>query len=236
MIKPDIHFIDPSSKRKICSFAFETPMLKNLKARIRKTNDGTHEFITEIKNPQNKILGSESFSLYENDTDISGLNIVVNPEYRGKHKLGEILRLISIIEIIENNIKNFKIFSKDTAVFFHSKYKFLPNITQFGERDTALKDIITNATSQTQDNAKLAKELLMKSARSKLPSEQREFCKQANVIVADYIKKIISLGASEYKKYPFTRGMDMVLTNDELVKNRDFFNKLFANHGIDYKI
>lgn len=236
MIKPIINSFEDASARKVCSLNIETPMLKNLKAEVKNCDNGGHQFITEIKNAYNKVLGFEAFSMHENTPTITGLYIQVDPEYRNRHHLGELLRLISIIELIENKVKNLKIFSKYNAIFFHAKYKFMPDITKFLERDIALNDIVANKTPKTETEAMQASELLRRATTNKSPEEQREMCKQANNIINNYIKKGFLGNNKEYKNDLFTFGMNMVLTRDEIIKNKDFFNELFAKHNIDYKI
>lgn len=236
MIKPVISSLNTISTRKICSLDIETPLLKNLRARVSNRNNDGHEFITEIKTHLNKTLGFETFSMFENSPTITGLYIQVEPEYRSQYHLGELLRLISIIELMENQVKNLKIFSKDSAVFFHAKYKFMPDITQFSERNTALNDIIKNNSPKTKTETLQAVELLKRIAASNSAEEQRKMCKQANEIINSYIKKVFSGNDKEYKKHPFTFGMNMILTRDKIIENKDFFNELFAKHNIDYKI
>lgn len=236
MIKPNINFISPSDKRKICSFTFDTPMIKNLRAEVSQFKEGSHHFATEIKNPQNKKLGNEVFSLYKDNSEILGLSIDVHPEYRGRHKLGEILRLTSIIEMMENKIERLKIYSKEAAIYFHSKYKFLPNITQFCERDTILRDIMKNKNPEFKNYIPFAKKILSQTEETEDAAEQRELCKKTNTLARDYIQRVLALGKDEYKKYPFSWGIDMVLTRDEILKHKKFFNELFAKHGIDYEI
>lgn len=236
MIKPIINSFEDTSARKVCSLNIETPMLKNLKATVKNCDCGGHQFITEIKNAYDKVLGFESFSMHENDPSILGLYIQVEPEYRNRHHLGEILRLISIIELIENKARHLKIFSKNSAVYFHAKYKFMPDITQFKERDSVLKDIVANKTPFTKTEAIQASKILDDASITNSSETQRELCKQANDVINRYIKKVFSMGDKEYKKHPFSFGMNMMLTKKEILGNKDFFNELFAKHNIDYKI
>ncbi len=61
------------------------------------------------------------------------------------------LRLASIMEIIENKSPFIYIFSKDTAVYFHGKYKFEPAIKAFKERNAALETIIQDKSPHFKD-------------------------------------------------------------------------------------
>lgn len=236
MIKPIISSFENANTRKICSLNIDTPLLKNLSATVKCSSYSGYQFITEIKNAYNKVLGFESFAMYQDNSTIDGLYIQVEPEYRRQYHLGEILRLISIIEMIENKIKALNIYSKNTAIFFHSKYKFEPNIKKFEERNRFLEHIASSKNGNAEAERTFAKELLQKTNQAKTSSEQIALYNPANSVIKSYIRKILSAGKEEYKKYPFPIGMDMCLTNENLIENRAYFNELFAKHNIDYQI
>lgn len=195
---------------------------------------------TELKNRQNKVLGEEIFSLDTDTQTGAGLLIQTGAEYRQKscYKFGEILRLSSIMALLENKIKTFEIFSKDIAIYFHSKYKFEPAIKSFSERDRALQSIVMNSHKNGGEYAQFAKEaeeLLKKIESEPEASKQREFCIQANALIKRYIQQVLAT-KNEYKKHPFDIGMRMLLTEKNILENKNFFNDLFKRHGIDYTI
>ena len=79
---------------------------------------------TNLLDSTGNVLGKEVIKLNEDNFNSVGLSIRVIPKYQQQgFRFGEILRLSSIMMIIENKIKNFEIFSKGTAVYFHTKYK-----------------------------------------------------------------------------------------------------------------
>ena len=190
---------------------------------------------TEVKNMYNKSLGHEMYSFNSDSQTGTGATMLVEREYRQKgFKIGEILRLSSIMGIIENDISEFEIYSKPTSIFFHSKYKFEPAITSFEERNAALLTIINNAKEGFEEFRTEAEELLEESYRKNTPEIQRNLCKETNLLLEKYIEKIIK--TDNYKNFPFRSGIRMVLTREKIIQNKDFFNSLFAKHGIDYKI
>ena len=72
-----------------------------------------NKFKTILINNKNNLVGINSFKIQENTFN--------------KHTgLGEIMRLISIIDMIENNLQKIQIFSLSKATPFHLKYKFKP--------------------------------------------------------------------------------------------------------------
>ena len=81
-------------------------------------------FVTKLIDSDGNTLGSEIFGL-SGKSDMFDYNIEVNNPHRGKG-FGELLCLTNIIEMIENKINLIRLYSKNTAIYFHSKYKFEP--------------------------------------------------------------------------------------------------------------
>ena len=137
--------------------------------------------------------------------------------------------------MLENKKTLFKIYSKSTAIYFHSKYKFEPNITSFHERDAALLTIIQDKNKNFSDLSQKGKNLQHKINICQTAEEQRELCLSVNKLIKEYIERAKN-PAGNYKFHPFQSGIDMILTNKNLIKHKDFFNNLFKKHGIDYNI
>ncbi len=240
LIKPKIT-VSPIDKRKLCAFNINHPILGNLSLDSHmEYNNGFKRLYLELKNRQEKILGSEEISLNDENGKMLGLNIIVDPEYRNNGKknfrFGEILRLASIIEMLENNKQNFRIFSKSTAIYFHSKYKFEPDITSFQDRDNVFKTIAEDESEGFEDLSKMAKENLQQTKICHSNAKQRGLCLVANRLAQKYIDRAEQFGSQGYKAHPFMYGIDMVLTMHNVIKNRTYFNELFKKHGIDYTI
>ena len=106
---------------------------------------------------------------------MTGQYIEVLPEYRQhNYFFGELLRLASIIELLENKLKQIEIYSKNTAVYFHSKYKFKPAIKNFNERDKVLESIIENEMNGYEDLRLRAKVLQNLIKDTDIPENQRK--------------------------------------------------------------
>lgn len=144
------------------------------------------------------------------------------------------MRLSSIIAMLENNINQFDILSKDTAVYFHSKYKFIPNVKAFESRNNILRSIVQNSENFVNDLTKQAIELLERISQNPPAEEQRAMVRETNTIAKDYITKVLE--RKEQKNHPFIGAVDMKLTAESVIENKDFFNALFQKHGIDYSI
>ncbi len=225
-----------NENRKLCDLVSHNKALGELSLNTSRYEDITERYVTKLSDKNNKILGYEIFSFEDFDKNLFGYSIRVNPELRQKGlHLGELLRLSSIIELFENKMQKLKIYSKDTAIYFHSKYKFQPDITSFKDRDEALKSIINNPAKGMENFIQSAKKLLEKLQQNKEPEFRRNTIKETNQIAKEYIEKVLTSKDGD-KIYPFNYGMGMELSKDTIIKNKDFYNNLFKNHGIDYEI
>lgn len=191
---------------------------------------------TELKNKMGKTLGSELFTLDKDSDKSTGLYLSVKDEYRNKgFRFGEILRLSSIIMILENKIREFKICSKNSAIFFHSKYKFNPNITKPEDRNKFLENIIKNCKTDYEEITTEAEILYQKAKLEENSIKQEEITTETNLLLKKYVQKILET-KNEYKSHQFDTSLDMILTIDDIKENKEFFNNLFKTHNIDYKI
>lgn len=193
---------------------------------------------TMLQNSIGKILGYETFTMRNGDSYASGTTLEVLPEYRQKgFKFGELLRLSSIMVMIENKIKEFKIYSKNSAIYFHSKYMFEPDINNFSDCNNALQSVIKN--SKDKENYQKyyleAKRILEEINSSDAESLGQDIYPQTNKLIKNYIIKVLE-NKNEYKKHPFSQGMNMKLSSESIFINKNFFNNLYQQHNIDYKI
>ena len=140
LVQPSIRNVAPNDSRKICSFELPHSEIGEIAVRVKPRLTDKDRFVSEIVNSEQNVLGSEVFDLFPEKNMIFGYDISVKPANRGKG-LGELLRLASIIEMIENKVEEFKIYSKNSAVYFHSKYKFTPDFNTFSYRDEAIRNI-----------------------------------------------------------------------------------------------
>ena len=193
---------------------------------------------TKLINKNGRELGSETF-LIKSDNSSYGAHIEVAPAYRQKgYHLGEILRLSSIIMILENNIKSFEIFSLPEAIFFHKKYKFNPNISNETTMKFFLADTIDNCQKKKkfQDIYKEANRILNNSNKQNTQNNSPlDLINKTNELMNIYFNKILSK-KDEYKHHHFQFGMQKRLSQENILEYKDFFNKLFKKHNIDYTI
>lgn len=190
-----------------------------------------------LNNKIGKELGYEEFSINPKNKNIFGFFINVSKDYKkSKFRFGELMRLLSVMEMNENKANHIKIYSKDTAVYFHAKYKFVPSIISFEARDKSILAVANDSSPAFADLAEEAKKLYQEIESTKDDFEaQRNLCTTVNNLVQRYIERALKEPNPE-KNHPFNWGMDMTLTKGKVQENKDFFNALYKKHGIDYKI
>ncbi len=219
-------------------FSLHKGVIGDVFVNISKYCRGEENLFIEIKNRFGKELGHELFSMEKGKSkNIFGFDIQVADEYRQKSfRIGELLRLASIMEMVENKSPHIKICTKNTAVYFHGKYKFEPDITSFDERNQVLKSIIADKSPGFKDITDKAKKLLQEAVVTAAnPVNQRDLCVRTNVLVKEYIERAL-LEKNPEKSHPFNYGFYMILKKDTVKNFNEYFNQMFKRQGIDYRI
>lgn len=224
-------------------FDVKNQVLEKLNVSIESRLNIAGKYRIMVKNMQKKELGDEVFTLQNKGQTICGNRITVEDEYRAtlkrpKYNIGELLRLISVMTMKKNNIDSIKIYSAKSAVYFHSKYKFEPNIKDHYELKEALETLIDDNAPAFKDLSQKAKELYAKFPRSCWiinPNKNINLPKEVNQLVKEYITRALEEGQNG-KGHEFKKGIDMILSKEKIQQESHFFNKLYEKHGIDYKL
>ncbi len=208
---------------------------------IKGNPSGKNDFTISIKNSLKKLIGQETMRILPEYKMIAGQLMEVEPEYRksGKrrgHKFGELLRLSSVMALMQNKLNYIYINSKDSAVYFHSKYKFEPYIYDAMERDRALETIIQDKSENFEDLRQRAEKIYLKVKRPyNTENINKGYMKATNNLVKEYIQRAMQ-EPNPNENHHFKKGLDMILTKENVKRNKDYFNELFKKHGIDYQI
>ncbi|MBQ8168051.1 hypothetical protein IJZ97_01380 [bacterium] len=217
--------------RKTSSFEVEHPSLNTLNVsshKLKKTHND--EFVSSVVNSANRILATEKILINKSKHELYGCSIKTNERYR-YNSLGEILRLSGIITMFENKANKMRICSIGDAAVFHAKYKFEPDISTPLDAEFMLYRI---ADSKSKKYSQKAHEILNEYDFDKCDDEQLQ--NSANSLVKELLDDIV------YNKYDYDRkdlkhwSLDMVLTKENVLNNKEFFNNLYKKHGIEYEI
>lgn len=145
--------------------------------------------------------------------------------------LGTCMHLANIIEMMENNIDKIELTAAPTAIPFHIKCGFKPDIkfdNQFSLEN--FRKIANDNTPELSKYSEDAKQLLKTRFEPSLKN------KLGSKILLNYTKAAIKIMNTEEQKYIFPFGVDMTLTRKYVLKNKDFYNQLFNKYQIDYQI
>ncbi len=214
---------------------FDNKIFGNISVNIKDYWDGFGRWVIELKNSLDKLMGYEIVLMEKDSHNFMGNMIEVLDDYRRKgYGFGEILRLFSVMLMNENKSKRFEIYSRGSAVYFHSKYKFVPYITRYSERDDTLNMIAKDKSAAFRDLAVRAKELIEMEKKNNIDFIRRMF-NETNKLVQEYIELAAQEPKPE-KTHPFNFGLPMVLTDKNLYKNKKFYNELYTKYGLDYSI
>ena len=200
---------------------------------LRIENDYVpNEFYIDINdnmfNPvgQSKITIKKDHTLYNDSIDV----IKKNSKYSG---IGTIMRLGQIVTMLENDLNKIELHSLGQAVFFHSKFKFEPAITDLNE----LKDYIQLDLLSKENDKRFTD--VVNSAKEWLKNDKLSYkdkLKTGNNILYNYLQSINKHKLNFDEDFQIYPGFDMVLTKEKVLNNKDFFNKLFEKFDIDYNI
>ncbi len=155
-------------------------------------------------------------------------NMFTNRSDRGKG-LGFGLHLTNIIEMTENKLNKIDLLSTESAIPFHVHFGFIPDQQDYGLLYVNLKSISDNSFPEL---AKFAQEARKIIKLGKIP----EKIARGNELVHEYAKEIVKFMSKEDLKYAFAKETPMVLDKQNVLSNKNFYNKLFDKYKIDYQI
>lgn len=187
-------------------------------------------FVTKISDNKNNTLGSYDYKVHLPSKEINSGYIHTAGSYRHKG-IGEIMRLASLVELKENNMKAIELNALPEAIPFHYNYKFKSNVTQRFWAIKILKKICNNPNIQEPHRQKAD------SLRKHISQKSTWLLEKTKAKSVNYfIQNILKLYVSNWQKSGFDIALPMILTRDNLNKYSSFYNKLLKAHGINYKI
>lgn len=199
-------------------------------------------FCTSINKGELNNLSRNEFSINLKNKTLENKTMRVFEINNRKKGYGAIMHLNNIIEVLENDLEKIELFSLQEAILFHAKYKFQPKVKNYED----IKDIMFCISQKNCDNFPELKKVTQKAANffddmfytSILNNKNKDIIKESNDIMQEYFDTVNSkkLSISEQEYYALNTSIDMFLTKDRILKNKDFFNKLFEKYNINYKI
>lgn len=195
---------------------------------VKASTDSARYYI-DVVNDNGRLLGMST------SNSLKDKSVLYNNNIQNLHKdwnfqgVGSTMRLGQIIVLLENpKLNKIDLFSTGDAVYFHSKFKFKPAITNYSELTGKLEDILVHSNDDRfSQNVQEAKKFLELN-KYKL--------KEGNKILDRYLQNVIANNLHKDPKFHVYSGFDMELAKKDILANKDFYNSLFQKYGIDYHI
>lgn len=173
----------------------------------------------------------QEITLYKDQDYMYVDNMYTQDSFRGDG-LGICMHLVNIIEMFENdNIKRIELFATSEAIPFHSKFGFRP--CENWNNATMLKNIRAIAADDTPELSQYSLEAAMLLKTYISPELKSQI---GNKIIHNYIQKAVKIKSKAEQKEIFESPIQMVLTRENVMNNKKFYNKLFKKYKIDYQI
>ncbi len=181
-----------------------------------------------------KALLAENNFIFAPNTKIifNGSMDVWDETKRRKFRYGTKMHLANIIMMLENNMKEIKLYSLGDAVFFHAKCGFKPRFADSVEAYYCLKEIGSKDTPFIFDYQKKSENLY----KMLLKNNDEKTLQAIEKLTNRYINDILESNLYKDKSFGFKKGFSMSLKKTDVLRNKEFYNDLFKQCGIDYKI
>jgi len=212
-----------------------------LSTNIIQNDAGQRCLSTDIFDANRNHVGYNTFNINPASRNFNGYFIEV-AENSQKHGYGEIMRLASVIDLLENNLSSIQIFSTNDAIMFHYKYGFKPQVNKYDEACDILHNICKEKSPELKNVSENAGEVLDCLLNGGMWFGQGiNFIKKSAEVVEEYLstvkEKHLKWISDKFSHgVNFRKDIDMKLDIDTVRQNRDFFNQLFEKHDFDYRI
>lgn len=225
----------------VSSYKIGTNNGKDVFVKVRTNNILKNEYKTIVSANHSKSIARTNFKLDKKSKILHCSTMDVFDKKQRGRGYGVVMHLMNIIELMENNFDKIKLIAMPNAVLFHGKCKFAPVLKDFHDILTVMLAISKKNTKKYKDlkpvvdkAGKYFNEVYSTGSVSCLNDDKV----YANEIAKEYLEIISAkkLSPEEKKEYGLNPVMYMELTKEEILKNKDFFNKLFKKFMIDYKI
>jgi hypothetical protein len=184
------------------------------------------------KDKADKLLGTCGITIDKQNSIMTCPELLVDDE--GKN-IGQVLTLSSIMEFAKNKLNNFKLFSLKEVLPFYSKYGFtIENNDPYFILD-GLKQVMKTKAPSSAEFQRDAKFYYNKVQHYDITGEENpELFGRACRVISEFMKNLSRSGMKKYMP-EMENGTQVKFTDYDLLTNKDYLNKLLAQHKIDYR-
>lgn len=204
-------------------------------------NPHGNNFVASVDTKKLSNMAKNRFGInLDKKTLENGLMSVTNEKNKGKG-LGVVMHLNNVINLLENDLERIELKALPIAVLFHGKMKFEPNLYDYESILETMLAISQKDCTKFPDLKQVVEDAgnyFDEAFESRGLKHTKEKIKEANSIVIRYIEIMSTkkLEPQDKVDYAFKNVLDMYLTKEKILENKDFFNALFKKFNIDYKI
>lgn len=222
-------------------YKLHTKLGENLLTFNYPDDEGPFNYLIAVENPAGFDYGTELLHFNMFDRYIYSKNVKVGEAYQDSgFRIGEILKLTSIMMMVKNNLEKIKLYSPNPFVMFHAKYKFEPDIHTLNESRSVLDSVLKSKEPNMkiiQEQAGDIRNALTKRSREGNSWDIAKIINDTNTAVNNFMLQMFKNGRKiTPQRQPFDEGFSLVLTKEQVAKNKDFFNELYRKHDIDFQI
>lgn len=191
-------------------------------AEVKKVMDNFYQ--TTVSDSNKTVLGRHHYEIDKNA--LLGKIMTTHP-YQSRLGIGEVMRLVSIMEMLANNIEKNVIYATPSAFFFHTKYQFNTHIDN--PNITNILNEMLNSDCCNEDNRAIIKKMLDLGNQARTQKDNQ-------IIIDKLIQNYVKEKISRNKTFGYSEKIPMKLELKDIKNNAEFFNKLFKKHRIDFTI
>lgn len=194
-------------------------------------NPRFNDYSISITNDENTEIGHCLFDYL----DYGMFHISAINNYSNRLKgVGSVLHLTEIISMLENNAKETQLYSVGSAINFHARFGYKSDIQTLSEIKSFLIEEIELKYAENKMFSGIIKKNHNWFADKKTPDTEK--IKNGNKIIDEFIQFINENDLRYPDVHNIKKGINMRLTREDVLKNKEYYNNLLSKFNIDYHI
>lgn len=193
-------------------------------------------FRMDLFNKNNEKIGYDGFSIDTKNNILKGKFMQIDKEADRRKGLGGVLELAKIIEMIVNKFDGIEVYSLSCSVPFHSKFNFTPIVSNFANIEQVLNKIADNKLPQFAKCRLKAIELQNFFRMNSFIGYFKQAREDIEILIQEYVKIVNQNKIPWNEQNSLGSEFQMFLGRPAVINNKKFYNGLFKENGIDFRI
>lgn len=183
-----------------------------------------------INDDELEAAASQQYKIYPNMIFVDSM--YTNSDLQHKYGFGKSMHLLNIVEMFENNADSIQLEATGEAVPFHTQMGFYPDGKWSTGVSVNVERITNDNTPELKKYTEIAK--LLMNAENKMSENALSIL--GNKLINGYTKAALKIKPKQELKYLVYEHIPMILKREDIIRNKDYYNRLFDKYGIDYHI